>query len=60
MPQLIPFYFMNEVVFTFTIISIILYVLCVRRFGYHLAAHKERFQEDAHNIEIDYLIVPFL
>jgi len=28
MPQLVPFYFMNEIVFTFTIISILLYVLC--------------------------------
>ncbi|KIH86261.1 ATP synthase subunit 8 (mitochondrion) [Sporothrix brasiliensis 5110] len=26
MPQLVPFYFLNEVVFTFTIITIILYI----------------------------------
>jgi len=26
MPQLVPFYFLNEVIFTFTIITIILYL----------------------------------
>ena len=27
MPQLVPFYFMNEVIFTFVLIVIILYIL---------------------------------
>ncbi len=27
MPQLVPFYFLNEVVFTFSIIAIVLYIL---------------------------------
>lgn len=27
MPQLVPFYFVNEIIFTFSIITIVLYIL---------------------------------
>ena len=27
MPQLVPFYFVNEIIFTFSIITLILYIL---------------------------------